>query len=122
MPIRFVPIHYDNFEGTAVTISSDEGKSWSGLKNVFGPRRMHANLVRLPNDDLVMTVVRRLHLGEDGRLASYRRGCDAVVSRDNGRTRNVDHLYVLDEFNAIGSVLTTYGNYKNGAALIHWKP
>ncbi len=142
MPIRFLPIHYDNFEGTAVSISADEGKTWSPLQTVFGPGRMHVNLNRLPNDDLVMTVVRRLHLKE-GRMASYRRGCDAVVSHDNGRTWDVDHMYVLDEFNALGSVerwygvacghlfsvaledghmLTTYGNYKNAGALILWKP
>ena len=143
MPIRFVPIRYDNFEGTAVSISSDEGKTWSALQSVFGPGRMHATLVRLPNDDLVMTAVRRLHLNDDGRLASYRRGCDAVVSHDNGRTWDVDRMYVLDEFSALGSVkqwysvacghlfsvaledgsvLTTYGNYKNAGALILWKP
>lgn len=143
MPIRFVPIRYDNFEGIAVSVSTDEGETWSPLRQVFGPGRMHANLVRLPNDDLVMTVVRRLHLQEDGRLASYRRGCDAVVSRDNGRSWDTDHVYVLDEFNALGSaehwfsvacghlssvalddgsILTTYGNYKHGGALVCWQP
>lgn len=142
-PMRFEPIRYDNFEGTAVSISSDEGKTWSLLKQVFGPGWMHANLIRLPDDALVMTVIRRLDLRDDGRLASYRRGCDAVISRDHGRTWDTEHMYVLDEFNALGGadrwygcknghlfslalddghVLTTYCNYDNGGALVLWNP
>ena len=74
--------------------------------------------------------------------ASYRRGCDAVVSHDNGVTWDVDHMFILDDFAAIGadrwyevacghlfsislgdgSVLTTYGNYRNAGALISWEP
>ena len=82
-------------------------------------------------------------VGLAGRLASYRRGCDAVISHDNGRSWDVDHMYVLDEFNALGdverwygvacghlftivlddgSILTTYGNYKNAGGLILWQP
>ena len=143
MPVRFAPLRYDNFEGTAVSISSDEGKTWSGLQPVFGPGRMHANMIRLPNDDLVMTVIRRLHLTPEGRMVSYRRGCDAVVSHDNGRTWDVDHMFILDEFSASGSaqiwyqcvcghlyslaledgsVLTTFGNYHHAGALVLWNP
>ena len=141
MPVRFLPLRYDNFEGTAVSISKDNGESWSPLKQVFGPGRHHANLIRLPNDDLAMTVIRRMDFRED-RLASYRRGCDALISHDNGETWDVNRMYILDEFSAIGygvwykaacghlfsislddgSILTTYGNYRNGGALIHWKP
>ena len=51
-------------------------------------------------------------MGLAGRLASYRRGCDAVISHDNGRSWDVDRMYVL----------TAYGNYKNAGALIRWKP
>ena len=139
---RFNALRNDNFMGTAVSISKDEGKTWSKLNFVFGPGRMHATLVRLPNNDLVMTVIRRLDL-EDGQMASYRRGCDAVISRDNGLTWDVDHMYILDDFASIsggklwygvtnghqfsiglgdGTILTTYGNYRNAGALIHWKP
>jgi len=138
---RFNALHYDNFMGTAVSISKDEGKTWSDLNFVFGPGRMHATLVRLPNNDLVMTVIRRLDL-KDGEMASYRRGCDAVISHDNGLTWDVDRMYILDDFASIsapkwyharnghqfsislgdGAILTTYGNYLNAGALIHWKP
>ena len=150
MPPRFIPLHYDNFMGTAVSISKDEGKTWSDLNFVFGPGRMHATLVKLPNDDLVLTVIRRLDL-KDGEMASYRRGCDAVISRDNGLTWEVDRMYILDDFASIaapgtgespsapkwyharnghqfsislgdGTILTAYGNYLNAGALVHWKP
>ena len=141
MPARYVPLHYDNFEGTAVSLSKDEGKTWSPLNFVFSPGRHHATLVRLPNDDLVMTVIRRLHL-KNGRLASYRKGCDAVVSHDNGITWDVSRMYILDEFSAVGTekwfsvacghqfsislddgyILTTFGIYHSGGALVLWKP
>ena len=142
MPARYFPLRTDNIEGTAVSISKDEGKSWTPLNFVFGPGRHHATLLRLPNDDLVMTVIRRLDFG-DGELATYRRGCDAVISHDHGETWDVEHRYVVDDFAGIGhddrwyriacghqfsismddgSVLTTYGNYRNAGALIRWRP
>ena len=149
MPIRYVPLHHDNFEGIAVSISKDEGKSWSDLNFLFGPGRMHANLLRLANGDLLMTMVKRMDLKDNGRLASYRHGCEAVISHDNGLSWDVEHMYVLDEFSGIGippekkkhqvwrramcghlfsillddgRVLTTYGNYKCGGTFILWKP
>ncbi|MSR65568.1 MAG: hypothetical protein EXS18_07300 [Verrucomicrobiae bacterium] len=87
------------------------------------------------------TVIRRVDY-RGGALASYRRGCDAVISRDNGQTWDVDHLYVLDDYpmcegerwingkcghhcSALApdaSVLTSYGNYLAGAVLIPWSP
>ena len=108
---------------------------------MFGPGRHHVTLLRLPNDDLVLTVIRRLDFGA-GDLATYRRGCDAVVSHDHGVTWDVEHRYVVDDFAAIGtekwyevacghqfsvsvgdgSVLTAYGNYRNAGALVHWRP
>ena len=130
-------------DGGLLLLSKDDGKTWSPLNFVFGAGRQHANLLRLANGDLVMTMIRRLDL-KDAKLASYRRGCDAVISRDNGLTWDVDHMYVLDEFSGIGTdnvgwyrtlcghvfsillddgrILTTYGNYRNAGALILWKP
>jgi hypothetical protein len=79
----------------------------------------------------------------DGRLASYRRGCEALISRDNGETWQTSKRYLLDEFEYFdgvkwfngdtghlcstllsdGRVLTVYGNYvAKGAGLIRWRP
>ena len=135
------PIADDSLEGTAVSISKDDGETWSPMQRLFDAGRHHANLIRLSNGDLVMTLIRRVDI-RDGKLASYRRGCDAVVSRDNGLTWDVDHMITLDDFpycegenwvhSECGhlfsialeddSVLTAYGNYIAGGALIHWSP
>ncbi|MFH0965900.1 MAG: sialidase family protein [Planctomycetota bacterium] len=146
MPARYIarPKSDDGVEGTGVSISTDDGKTWSPLSEriVFEAGRHHANLVMLPTGDLVMTVIVRNDIS-DGALASYERGCEAVVSTDNGDTWDVAGKYVLDEFKYVkadkwsdvksghlssvvlddGSVLTAYGNYLAKAAmLIRWKP
>jgi len=142
-PVRFAPLANDSLMGTAVSISKDDGKTWSPLNFLFGAGRHHPVLVRQPNGDLVMSLIRRLDM-QNEQLVSYRSGCDAVVSRDNGLTWDVDHRYILDEFSAIGRagkwydseacghlfsvglddgmILTTYGNYRMGGSLILWKP
>ena len=71
---------------------------------MLGPGRHHATLVRLPDDRLVLTVIRRLDF-DDGTLASYRRGCDAVVSRDHGETWDVEQRFVVDDFAALDDEL-----------------
>jgi hypothetical protein len=72
------------------------------------------------------------------------RGCDALVSKDHGRTWNLDRRFELDRFDFLrkdgywvdgqcghvasvvlddGHVLSAYGQYLLGAAvLIRWKP
>lgn len=141
MLAQFIGYHYDNFEGTGISISKDDGKTWSPVEHLLEAGRMHANLVRLPNDDLVMTVIRRLDM-RDGRHASYRRGCDALISHDNGESWNVDRMYILDEWPhddpdlwygcvnghlysvslGDGSILTAYGHYAYGGGMIKWRP
>ena len=78
---------------------------------MLGPGRHHATLVRLPDDRLVLTVIRRLDF-DDGTLASYRRGCDAVVSRDHGETWDVEQRfhaiangYFVGTINRVGTAL-----------------
>jgi hypothetical protein len=141
---RYVKYHLDNLEGTGISISKDDGATWSPVKILSEAGRMHAHLLRLPNGDLVMTVIVRVDMDNDGHLASYRRGCEAVISHDNGLTWDVSRRYILDAFESPGflgkwylgacghlstallddgSLLTGYSNYRERAAcLIRWRP
>ena len=143
MPARYVhQRHSDQYMGTGTSISKDNGKTWSPVKVLFPAGRMHAHLLKMPNGDLVLTVTVR-HDMEDGELASYRRGCEAVISHDNGLTWDLEHKYILDEWEFYdpldiavgqcghlyatllddGSVLTVHNNYLTmGMTLIKWRP
>jgi hypothetical protein len=135
----------DSLEGTGVSISHDNGATWSPVNVLFEAGRHHANLQRLSNNDLLMTMIVRDDIRTPGSsgLDSHRRGCDALISHDNGLTWNLDQRITLDEFDyhnpsywvdgqcghlastvlADGSVLTAYGNYRIGpAVLVKWNP
>jgi hypothetical protein len=141
MPYRFIELHNDNLEGIAISISKDDGSTWSPLNTLYQGGRMHANLLRMPDGQLVMTYIVRQDY-EGIRRVSYRRGCEAIVSRDHGLTWNPAEKYVLDEFEYSdgsplslacghlsstllndGYILTTYGNYlAKAAVVIRWQP
>jgi hypothetical protein len=143
MPARYLDRpNDDSLEGTAISISTDDGKTWSEMDILFDAGRHHANLLRMPNGDLVLTMIVRDDV-RNRELASHNRGCDALVSHDNGLTWNLDRRYVLDAWpfydpnkwyngecghlaSALlddGHVLTAYGHYlKKSAVLIKWKP
>ena len=133
--------HGDEFRSTRVSISKDDGKTWSDPKWIFDGR-MHPHLLRLPNGDIVMTVTVRHDLADE-KLVSYRRGCEAVISHDNGLTWDLDRKYILDEWEMYdslnpswgyaghlyatllddGSILTVHNNYLTmGMTLIRWRP
>jgi hypothetical protein len=143
MPPRYFDgPHDDSLEGTAISISRDDGKTWSDMQFLFDAGRHHANLQRLPGGDLVCTLVVRDDI-QGGKLAGHRRGCDALVSKDHGRTWNLDRRFELDRFEFFrpdgywvdgmcghvasvvlqdGQVLSAYGQYRLGASvLIKWK-
>jgi len=134
--------HDDNLEGIGVSISKDNGKTWSPIKILFDAGRHHQKLLVMPNGDIVMTMTVRANI-RDGKLVSYRRGCDAIVSHDNGLSWDLDHRYVLDEYeyydgykwfngncghiNSLllddGSIITGHNNYlTKGISLIRWQP
>ena len=89
---------------------------------------------------MTITVRNDIH---DGKLVSYRRGRDAVISRDHGRTWDLGHRYELDAYELYdgvawqngecghlyqtllddGRVLTAHTHYlTKGACLLRWQP
>lgn len=144
IPAKFLQTpHDDSLCGLAVALSRDDGATWSDPQILFEAGRHHPSFVRLPDGRLVMTYIVRDDIRE-GRLASYRRGCEALISEDNGLSWNRNGMYILDEFQYLkdddcwfdgntghccstlapdGSILTVYGNYScPGMCLIKWHP
>jgi hypothetical protein len=144
MPPRYFDgPHDDSLEGTAISLSRDDGRTWSDLRFLFEAGRHHANLQRLSSGDLVCTLVVRDDI-RDGKLVSHRRGCDALISRDHGKTWDLDRRWELDRFDFLrkdgywvdgmcghvasvvlpdGHILSAYSQYLLGASvLIKWKP
>lgn len=93
-PKRFAHYGLDHFSGLAVSISKDEGKTWSNLKPLYEWGRHHPSMVLLPNNDILMTYVVRL-----GYPATHEGwpqfGVEAIVSHDHGQTWDKDHRYIL---------------------------
>jgi len=121
--------HTDNLEGVAISVSKDDGESWSQMSLISEGGRMHANLQRLPSGDLVCSMICRIDIEGQGRLSptaerpihpedwdhstrhpfGNRKGADAVVSRDNGLTWT--EWYHLDSFETfLPNVVTTCGH------------
>ncbi|MDA1215134.1 MAG: sialidase family protein, partial [Planctomycetota bacterium] len=80
----------DHSEGLGVSISEDNGKTWSEVKKLYDFGRHHPSMVLLPNGDLVMTyVVRKGYIDSPDGFRQF--GIEAVVSKDHGRTWDLDH-------------------------------
>jgi hypothetical protein len=143
MPPRYFDApHDDSLEGTGVSISKDDGVTWSPIHVLYDAGRHHPHLLLMLNGDIVMTLIVRDDV-QNGQLVSYRRGCEAIISHDNGLTWDMTHKYILDDFEYYdgvkwyngdtghlysallddGFILTCYGNYlTRGVSLIRWKP
>ena len=84
----------DHFEGLGISISADEGRTWSEVKKLFDWGRHHPSLVVMPTGDIVMTyVVRKGYIDTEEGYPQF--GIEAVVSRDHGKSWDLDHRYLL---------------------------
>jgi len=140
-PRFFGPFADDNHTGIGVSISKDDGATWSPIRIIHQAGRHHAHLICMPDGTLVMTFIMRMEL-EDGRLVSYKRACCALLSYDNGLTWDTDHEYFVHSFDFAdgtpvgyscghvystllddGSILTCYGHLRTkGGCLVKWRP
>ncbi len=84
----------DHYEGLGISISKDNGKTWSKLKKLYDWGRHHPSMVLMPNGDMVMTYVVREGYPHDAD-GTHNFGVEAIVSKDNGQTWDLDHKYIL---------------------------
>jgi hypothetical protein len=94
IPMRFKGETLDHLEGLAVSLSTDDGRTWSDLKPLYDWGRHHPSMVVMPGGDIVMTYVVRKGYTENAE-GFARFGVEAVISRDNGQTWDLDHRYIL---------------------------
>jgi hypothetical protein len=107
MPKKYASSKFDHYCGMGVSISSDNGLTWSKLNMLYDWGRHNSHMVVLPDGDIVMTYVVRLGYTNDSD-GFPRFGIEAVVSHDNGKTWDLDHRYLL---------LTWAGKYKGNLEL-----
>lgn len=93
-PDEFKKYRHDHYEGFGVSISRDNGYTWSGVNKLYNWGRHHPCMVLLPTGDIVMTYVVRLGY-PDTSNGFPQFGIEAVVSHDNGETWDLDHRYIL---------------------------
>jgi hypothetical protein len=85
---------WDNYNGFGISISKDKGLTWSEVRKVYAWGRHQNSMVVLENGDIVMSyVVRRGYT--DAPDGKPRFGIEAIVSKDNGQTWDLDHRYFL---------------------------
>ena len=129
----------DSLCGAAVSVSKDDGQTWSPLKTLYDAGRHHAQLQLLPDGDILMVHNVRVDV-RGGELVSYRRGCEAVTSHDNGLTWDLNKKYILDEYEFYdgvkwfngecgrpcmtiledGQILTAYSKSPGRIGMIRW--
>lgn len=94
VPRRLKGKTLDHYEGLGISISKDDGRTWSAVEKLYDYGRHHPSLVLMPNQDIVMTYVVRLgYVDDPDGFPQF--GIEAVVSHDNGVSWDLDHRYLL---------------------------
>jgi len=84
----------DHYEGLGVSISKDNGLTWSTVNKLYDYGRHHPSMILMPNNDIVMTyVVRKGYTDDKNGFPQF--GIEAIVSHDHGQTWDLDHKYIL---------------------------
>jgi hypothetical protein len=98
-PEQFLGRVNDQYSGLATSVSRDNGLTWSELNHLYFWGRHHPSMVLLPDGTIVLTYVVRNGY-EDDASGFPRFGVEAVTSRDNGRTWDLDHKLILASWTA----------------------
>ena len=87
----------DHYEGLGVSRSRDDGRTWSEIEVLPPWGRHHPSMVVLPDDRIVMSYVVRK--GYPDTADGYPQfGIEAVISRDHGRTWDLQRRHVLAQW------------------------
>ena len=90
-------VELDHSEGLVVSISKDDGLTWSTPNRLYESGRHHPCMILLPDNHIVMTyVVRKGYPKTPDGFIQF--GIEAVVSKDNGQTWDLDHRYILHQW------------------------
>ncbi len=93
-PARMQPEIIDHTEGLGISTSTDDGQTWSAVRKLYDWGRHHPSLILLGHGTIVMTyVVRKGYVIRPDGFPQF--GVEAVVSRDQGQTWDLDHKYIL---------------------------
>ena len=84
----------DHHSGLGISVSEDNGQTWSELDVLYAWGRHMSSMVTLANGDIVLTYVARMgYVDTDDGYPQF--GIEAVISRDHGWTWDLDHRYLL---------------------------
>lgn len=89
----------DHYTGFGISVSKDDGRTWSAVETVYEMGRHHTSTIVLPSGHLVMTYVVRAGYPET-KEGHAQFGVEAIVSRDHGRTWDLDGRTVLHAWNS----------------------
>ena len=142
----------DFYSGLGVSLSKDNGRTWSEIKALYEYGRHHASMALMPGGEIVMAYVVRLGGLDEKRRILDAEGfpqwsVEAVISRDNGETWDTARRYVLATWSGMsgvqdtttvllpdGSLLTGFGGGYRGeqdrdirgpsidVGLVRWRP
>lgn len=84
----------DHYEGLGVSLSMDDGYTWTEVRILYAYGRHHPCMVLLPGGGIVMTYVVRLGYPRDEN-GFPQFGIEAIVSHDHGESWDLPHRLIL---------------------------